>query len=84
MVGNPGTKFDKKLFIEYLTKAADNNNSTAQFNLGDLYMHGKLGVAKNEKLGTKYLKLAALCNQPKAIEILQKLKINIYNENKVS
>ncbi|CAG8605991.1 17881_t:CDS:2 [Rhizophagus irregularis] len=84
LVGNPGAKFDKGVFIEYLTKAAENNNSTAQFNLGDLYMHGKLNVPKNEELGIKYLKLAALSNQPKAIEILQKLKINIYNDDKVS
>ncbi|CAB4410187.1 unnamed protein product [Rhizophagus irregularis] len=83
LVGNPGTKFDKGVFIEYLTKAAENNNSTAQFNLGDLYMHGKLNVPKNEELGIKYLKLAALSNQPKAIEILQKLRINIYNDDKI-
>ncbi|CAI2170749.1 13593_t:CDS:2 [Funneliformis geosporum] len=81
LVGNPGTKFNKNVFIEYLTKAADNNNSTAQFNLGDLYIHGKLGVPKDELLGKKYLKLAALSNQPKAIEILQKLNINIYNDD---
>ncbi len=84
LVGNPGAKFDRKVFIEYLTKAADNNNSTAQFNLGDLYIHGKLGVTKNVPLGTKYLKLAALSNQPKAIEILQKMNINIYNNDSVS
>ncbi|CAG8630271.1 6298_t:CDS:2 [Funneliformis caledonium] len=81
LVGNPGTKFNKNVFIEYLTKAADNNNSTAQFNLGDLYIHGKLGVSKDELLGKKYLKLAALSSQPKAIEILQKLNINIYNDD---
>ncbi|RIA81175.1 kinase-like domain-containing protein [Glomus cerebriforme] len=80
--GNPG-KFDKKVFIEYLTKAAGNNNSTAQFNLGDLYLNGKLNVTKDEELGIKYLRLAALANQPKAIEILRKKKINIYNEDKI-
>ncbi|CAG8561899.1 3330_t:CDS:2 [Funneliformis mosseae] len=82
LVGNQGSKFDRKLFIEYLTKAADNNNSTAQFNLGDLYLNGKLGIQRNIDLGKKYLRLAALTNQPKAIEILQKLGINIYNDNK--
>ncbi|CAG8515152.1 1314_t:CDS:10 [Funneliformis caledonium] len=35
------------VFIEYLTKSADNNNNTAQFNLGDLYINGKFGVTKN-------------------------------------
>jgi len=83
LVGNPGSKFDRKVFIEYLTKAADNDNSIAQFNLGDLYVHGKLGVTNNIPLGTKYLKLAALSNLPKAIEILQKMKINIYEDTYV-
>ncbi|CAB4398666.1 unnamed protein product [Rhizophagus irregularis] len=83
LVGNQGSKFDRKVFIEYLTKAAENQNSTAQFNLGDLYLNGKLGVPQNVELGKKYLRLAALTNQPKAIEILQKLGMNIYNDNKV-
>ncbi|GBB92361.1 hypothetical protein RclHR1_00020064 [Rhizophagus clarus] len=84
LVGNQGSKFDRKVFIEYLTKAAENQNSTAQFNLGDLYLNGKLGVPQNIELGKKYLRLAALTNQPKAIEILQKLGMNIYNDNKVN
>ena len=73
----------RKVFIEYLTKATDNQNSIAQFNLGDLYLNGKLGVPKNVELRKKYLRLAALTNQPKAIEILQKLGMSIYNDNKV-
>ena len=39
LVGNP--KFDIKVFIEYLRKAADSNNSTAQYNLGDLYIYSR-------------------------------------------
>jgi TPR repeat protein len=71
-------EFDQKIFIEYLTKAANNQNSTAQFNLGDLYLNGKLGVSRDVELGKKYLRLAAIANQPDAIKILQNLGVNIY------
>ncbi|CAG8518003.1 11739_t:CDS:10 [Funneliformis mosseae] len=67
------------VFIEYLTKSADNNNNTAQFNLGDLYINGKLGVTKNVPLGMKYLRLAVLAYNPEAIELLQKLINNVEN-----
>src|SRR4051794_5893198 len=73
-----GPEFDRKIFIEYLTKAANNQNSTAQFNLGDLYLNGKLDVSRNVELGKKYLRLAAITNQPNAIEMLQDLGVNIY------
>ena len=46
LVGNQSSKFDRKVFIEYLTKAADIQNSTAKFNLSNLYLIGKLGVKK--------------------------------------
>ncbi|CAJ0764416.1 17350_t:CDS:2, partial [Entrophospora sp. SA101] len=58
---------------------ADNSNPTAQFNLGDMYINGKLGVPKNRDQGIKYLKLAALNRQPKATEVLKGMKIDIYN-----
>ncbi|KAF0532417.1 kinase-like protein [Gigaspora margarita] len=78
LVNNPPIKFNRAIFLDYLNKAAENNNPTAQFNLGDMYLNGKLKVEKNEQLGIKYLRLAALNNQPKAIEILKRLGINIY------
>ncbi|CAG8601546.1 10311_t:CDS:2 [Diversispora eburnea] len=78
LVNNPPVKFDRKIFLEYLTKAADNNNPTAQFNLGEVYIYGKLNQKKDEELGKKYLRLAALNDQPKAKELLQKLGINEY------
>ncbi|CAG8531103.1 5582_t:CDS:1, partial [Dentiscutata heterogama] len=80
LVNNPPIRFDRAVFLEYLNKAAANNNPTAQFNLGDMYLNGKLKVEKNPKLGIKYLKLAALNYQPKAIEILNKMNINIYTD----
>ncbi|CAG8626545.1 10003_t:CDS:2, partial [Diversispora eburnea] len=79
LVNNPPVKFDPDIFLKYITKAADNKNPTAQFNLGEIYLHGKLGK-KDEKLGKKYLRLAALNNQPKAKEALQKLGIDVYTD----
>ncbi|CAB4412844.1 unnamed protein product [Rhizophagus irregularis] len=60
----------------YLTMAANNENHAAQYNLGDLYYNGKLGIPKNEEKGLSYLKLAAIKGQPKARAMLDKLKIN--------
>ncbi|RHZ75816.1 hypothetical protein Glove_209g127 [Diversispora epigaea] len=73
LVDNPLVNFDREIFLKYITKAADNNNPTAQFNLGDVYLHGKLEQKKDVELGKKYLRLAALNNQPSAKELLQKL-----------
>ncbi|CAI2179305.1 19762_t:CDS:2, partial [Funneliformis geosporum] len=62
-------KSDRKIFMEYLTKAAENENKTALYHLGDIYYQNK---SKNKKeKGIKYLKLAALKGYPKAIESLQ-------------
>ncbi|CAJ0885847.1 16794_t:CDS:10 [Entrophospora sp. SA101] len=72
------TKFNKDEFIRYLKLAADNSNPTAQFNLGDMYINGKLGVTKDPVVGVKYLKLAALNRHPKAGEVLKGMKIDIY------
>ncbi|RHZ64398.1 hypothetical protein Glove_325g2 [Diversispora epigaea] len=75
LVNNPPVKFDREIFLKYMTKAADNNNPAAQFNLGEVYLHGKLGNKKDKEFGIKYLKLAALNNHPKAKELLEKLGI---------
>ncbi|CAB4392295.1 unnamed protein product [Rhizophagus irregularis] len=34
---------------EFLTMAADNENTAAQLNLGDLFFNGKLDILKNEE-----------------------------------
>ncbi|CAG8641001.1 40810_t:CDS:10 [Gigaspora margarita] len=39
LVNNPPIKFDRAIFLDYLNKAAENNNPTAQFNLGDMYLN---------------------------------------------
>ncbi|RIB14085.1 hypothetical protein C2G38_2096835, partial [Gigaspora rosea] len=74
------TEFDLNVFIEYLTKAANNGNDTAQFSLGDMYLYGKLNCNIDEKLGVKYLKLAALNNHDDAIKILESLGVDVYND----
>ncbi|CAG8622665.1 5611_t:CDS:2 [Rhizophagus irregularis] len=73
---NGPLKYNLEEFVKYLTMAADNGNTAAQFNLGDLYFNGKLGISKDEEKGLSYLKLAAIKGQPKARAMLDKLKIN--------
>ena len=75
---NSPLKFNLEEFVKYLTMAADNGNTAAQFNLGDLYYNGKLGMSKDEEKGLSYLKLAAIKGQPKACNMLDKLKINYF------
>ncbi|RHZ83968.1 hypothetical protein Glove_86g161 [Diversispora epigaea] len=72
----PGIKFDRKVFVSYLTKAANGGNIAAQYNLGDMYFNGKILGIKDVELGTKYLKLAALNNDPRSIKILKNNKID--------
>ncbi|CAG8481550.1 10658_t:CDS:2 [Acaulospora morrowiae] len=74
-----GAKFNLGEFLKYLKASADNNNATAQFNLGDVYYNGKLNVPKNIREGKQYLRLAALQNQPNALKMVQTLKIDIYD-----
>jgi hypothetical protein len=75
-----GKKKERDEFIKYLTLAADGGNSTAQFNLGDVYINGKLNVPKDEKKGIHYLKLSALQSQPNAVKLLAKMKIDFTEE----
>ncbi|CAG8662391.1 15830_t:CDS:1, partial [Funneliformis caledonium] len=71
-------KCNMSIFIEYLAKAADNNNCITQYNVGDLYINGKLSVTKNVSLGMKYLKLATSASYSRAIELLQHFEIIIF------
>jgi TPR repeat protein len=75
---NSPLKFNLEEFVNYLTMAADNGNTAAQFNLGDLFYNGKLGISKDVEKGLSYLKLAAIKGQPKACAMLDKLKINYF------
>ncbi|KAF0429940.1 kinase-like protein [Gigaspora margarita] len=62
--------------LKYMTMSADSENSTALFNLGDIYWNGKLGVSIDKAKAESYIKLAALKNQPKAIQFWEKIKVD--------
>jgi TPR repeat protein len=57
-------------FINYITKAAEGDNDIAQYNLGDIYYKGKLNIPRDENEGIKWLKLAALNDNKRAIQFL--------------
>ncbi|CAG8496632.1 12997_t:CDS:2 [Acaulospora colombiana] len=59
-------KRDIKESIKYFTWAAENGNSTALYNIGNIYYNG-IGATKDEEKGIRYLRLAALLGQPKAL-----------------
>ncbi|CAB4373871.1 unnamed protein product [Rhizophagus irregularis] len=69
---------NRNIFMNYITKAAEGNNDTAQFNLGDIYYKGKLNIPKDENEGIKWLKLAALHDNARAIKFLEEKKISFY------
>ncbi|CAB4412875.1 unnamed protein product [Rhizophagus irregularis] len=75
-----GEKKERDEFIKYLTLAADGGNSTAQFNLGDAYIKGKLNIPKDEKKGLYYLRLSVLQDHPNAVKLLEKMKIDFTEE----
>ncbi|CAG8455081.1 705_t:CDS:2 [Diversispora eburnea] len=67
---------DTDAFLHYLTLAAENGNATAQFNLGRMYYAGMVGLSKDREKGLQYLKMAALKNQPRAIQFLSNAKVD--------
>ncbi|RGB43082.1 kinase-like domain-containing protein [Rhizophagus diaphanus] len=73
-----GEDDNRNLFMNYITKAAEGNNDTAQYNLGDIYYKGKLNIPKDENEGIKWLKLAALHDNARAIKFLEEKKISFY------
>ncbi|RIA93093.1 kinase-like domain-containing protein [Glomus cerebriforme] len=67
---------NRQIFLKYLkTAAIEGNNSTAQFNLGDIYFKGKIKVPKDEDEGIKWLRKAASQNYPKAIVFLRNIRV---------
>ena len=56
---------DVKAFEWYL-KAANNNNATAQFNIGTSYLDGSNGLPKNKVQAINWLKKAAVNGHAKA------------------
>ncbi|GBB96882.1 hypothetical protein RclHR1_02860015 [Rhizophagus clarus] len=68
-------------FFRYLNLASENGNHSAMFNLGDIYLNGRLGKEKDEKTALKYIKLAALNGDSNAIRKLKDLKVDIYDSD---
>ncbi|CAB5189772.1 unnamed protein product [Rhizophagus irregularis] len=65
-------------FQSHAKLAAENGNATAQFNLGRMYYAGMVGLNRDKEKGLQYLKMAALKNQPRAIQFLNSVKIDRY------
>ncbi|CAG8467623.1 10219_t:CDS:2 [Diversispora eburnea] len=62
-----GSKENYKTILEYMKKAADGGNETAQINLSKIYFTGQFGVKKDEKKGNEFFELASLRN-PKLVK----------------
>ncbi|CAG8602129.1 1198_t:CDS:2 [Funneliformis mosseae] len=58
--------------------SADNENSTALYNLGEIYLNGRIGFEKDQQKGIQYLKLAALKGHSKAKEILKNNDFDLF------
>ncbi|CAG8490716.1 14242_t:CDS:2 [Acaulospora morrowiae] len=52
--------YDVKVVLDYMTRAANAGNATALYNLGDVYLNGKLGEQIDKDRGIELIKLAAL------------------------
>ncbi|CAG8711259.1 20196_t:CDS:2 [Gigaspora margarita] len=68
-------------FMHYLMLAAVNGNPIAMFNLSDIYLNGKLKEKKDVATDIRYLKLAALNKNEKAITLANQKSLNIYDTN---
>ncbi|CAG8856616.1 11288_t:CDS:1, partial [Gigaspora margarita] len=70
----------KELIRKFTTTQVADNDSHAQFIIGDLYFTGKLGVKIDKGKGEKYLKLAAENNYEDAINLCKKNNISFINQ----
>ncbi|RHZ90114.1 hypothetical protein Glove_8g22 [Diversispora epigaea] len=57
-----GNSENYESILKYMKKAADGGSETALYNLGDIYLNGKLGVERDEQKGNEFFKLASLKN----------------------
>ncbi|RHZ83932.1 hypothetical protein Glove_86g149 [Diversispora epigaea] len=55
LLNTPGIKFDPKVFVSYLTKAANGGNIAAQYISGDMYFNKKIFGKKNR---TKFFEIS--------------------------
>ena len=64
--------------MEWYSKSAINGGAEGQFNLGRMYYAGMVGLNRDKEKGLQYLKMAALKNQPRAIQFLNSVKVDRY------
>ncbi|CAG8730194.1 23227_t:CDS:2 [Gigaspora margarita] len=76
----PRTEENREEFLDYLSKAAENGNAAALYSLGDVYLHGKAQVVKDQIKGLRYLTLAAQKGHVKANETLKTLNNSDMND----
>jgi TPR repeat protein len=57
-----GVPRDNRMAVDWITKAAQDGNAEAQFNLGVFYRDGRRGLSKNPAEARKWLELAAAQN----------------------
>ena len=69
-----GLEQNYALSAEWGRKAADQGNVTSQFQVGELYARGGVGVKKDLPLGKTYLELSAAQGYEVAIELLKELR----------
>ncbi|KAG9293231.1 hypothetical protein G9A89_010602 [Geosiphon pyriformis] len=74
-----GVRKNNENAIKYFELAANNNNITAMYHIGNMYYKG-CGAKKDEKKGKQFLILAALQGQPKAVKLCETENIPL-NEN---
>ncbi|PKC14315.1 kinase-like protein [Rhizophagus irregularis] len=77
-------KVDKKEhieFLKYLKMSANNDNATALYNLGKIYLFGQCDVEKDQNKGIKYLKRAASKGEPKSLKFLKDHNITFLSVN---
>ncbi|RHZ77742.1 hypothetical protein Glove_173g21 [Diversispora epigaea] len=62
--------------LHYVTLAAEAENESAMFHLGDIYYNGRFRLKENKEKGIELIKLAAYKNQPDAIKFITSTKIS--------
>ncbi|CAG8613073.1 13935_t:CDS:2 [Ambispora leptoticha] len=62
--------------VKYFERSANNGNTTAMYNIGNMYYNG-YGVIRNIEKGAYYLRLTALKGQLKAIDMCKRCQISL-------
>ena len=72
--GAGGVRQDVKLGVQYIIKAANNNDASAKFMYGTMLIEGDFGVKRNPALGKDLIKEAAKQGSREAIDYMEKNK----------